>query len=64
MMAMLQMYGIQHTGRHHSGIDDVINIAEILKAYIRSGGQVLESDLRHFREPKKGKGKGKGGKKN
>jgi inhibitor of KinA sporulation pathway (predicted exonuclease) len=29
MMAMLQRLGLQHEGRHHSGIDDVKNICNI-----------------------------------
>lgn len=32
MMPMLEHLGIQHEGRHHSGIDDCKNIAKILKA--------------------------------
>ena len=29
MMAMLKRLGIDHEGRHHSGIDDVKNICKI-----------------------------------
>lgn len=37
MMGMLQDLGIKHTGRHHSGIDDCQNIAEILKGLVQRG---------------------------
>lgn len=37
MMGMLKDLGIQHTGRHHSGIDDCTNIAKILKELARKG---------------------------
>ena len=37
MMGMLQELNIKHTGRHHSGIDDCKNIAEILKALAERG---------------------------
>lgn len=35
MMGMLKDLGIQHTGRHHSGIDDCKNIAKILRELAR-----------------------------
>lgn len=37
MMGMLNDLNIPHSGRHHSGIDDCKNIAEILKALIQRG---------------------------
>ncbi len=37
MMGMLKDLNIQHTGKHHSGIDDCKNIAEILKALAERG---------------------------
>ncbi|CAF1323443.1 unnamed protein product [Adineta steineri] len=37
MMEMLHGLNIQHTGRHHSGIDDCRNIAEILKVLAQRG---------------------------
>jgi ERI1 exoribonuclease 3 len=43
MMGMLKDLNIQHTGRHHSGIDDCKNIAEILKA-LAQRGYVLEEN--------------------
>ena len=43
MMSMLQDLNIQHQGRHHSGIDDCKNIAEILKA-IAQRGYVFEEN--------------------
>ncbi|XP_046546929.1 ERI1 exoribonuclease 3-like isoform X1 [Haliotis rubra] len=35
MMGMLSMLHLQHTGRHHSGIDDCTNIAAAVKELIR-----------------------------
>jgi ERI1 exoribonuclease 3 len=35
MMSMLKILGIKHTGRHHSGIDDVRNIVEIARELTR-----------------------------
>ncbi|CAH8679521.1 unnamed protein product [Schistosoma rodhaini] len=37
MMSMLSGLNIKHTGRHHSGIDDCHNIANILRELIRCG---------------------------
>ena len=37
MMGMLKDLNIQHTGRHHSGIDDCKNIAKIVKALAERG---------------------------
>ncbi len=37
MMGMLHDLNIRHRGRHHSGIDDCTNIAEILKALAQHG---------------------------
>lgn len=37
MMGMLRDLNIQHIGRHHSGIDDCKNIAEILKVLAQRG---------------------------
>ncbi|CAH8645650.1 unnamed protein product [Schistosoma guineensis] len=37
MMSMLSGLNIKHTGRHHSGIDDCHNIANILCELIRCG---------------------------
>ncbi len=41
MMRMLTLLGIQHTGRHHSGIDDCRNIAEIVKNLISQSGVIF-----------------------
>ncbi|XP_078657354.1 ERI1 exoribonuclease 3-like [Branchiostoma floridae x Branchiostoma belcheri] len=38
MMGMLRNLGLQHQGRHHSGIDDCQNIARILRELARRGG--------------------------
>ena len=43
MMGMLQELNIPHEGRHHSGIDDCKNIAEILRALIRRGYVFVEN---------------------
>ena len=37
MMQMLNILNIPHTGKHHSGIDDVKNIAKILAVLARKG---------------------------
>jgi len=37
MMGMLKELNIRHTGRHHSGVDDCKNIAEILKGLAERG---------------------------
>ncbi|KAL5021933.1 hypothetical protein ScPMuIL_001088 [Solemya velum] len=37
MMPMLKMLGVKHQGRHHSGIDDCKNIANILCGLLRRG---------------------------
>ena len=37
MMDMLKAMKIQHTGKHHSGIDDCRNIAKILQRLIQDG---------------------------
>jgi len=39
MMTMLQRLGIKHTGRHHSGIDDVKNICKIVQKMLMKGVQ-------------------------
>lgn len=43
MMGMLKDLNIQHTGRHHSGIDDCKNIAEILKGLAERGYVFVEN---------------------
>jgi ERI1 exoribonuclease 3 len=53
MMQMLDLYSITHTGRHHSGIDDVTNITEIVKSYLQNGGYPATTDIREYRAPKK-----------
>ena len=37
MMAMLRQLGIQHTGRHHSGISDCENTANIVQRLVNDG---------------------------
>jgi 2'-phosphotransferase len=51
MMEMIKMFNIEHTGRHHSGIDDVTNICECLKFLLHSGVQITPEDL-HINKPK------------
>lgn len=46
MMGMLKQFGIEHSGRHHSGIDDVINICECLKYLLGSGLEITLEDIR------------------
>ena len=43
MMEMLNHLKIPHQGRHHSGIDDCRNIAEILRDLIRQGHSFQEN---------------------
>jgi inhibitor of KinA sporulation pathway (predicted exonuclease) len=38
MMEMLQVLGIKHEGKHHSGIDDVLNICNICIELVRKHG--------------------------
>jgi ERI1 exoribonuclease 3 len=49
MMGMLNELNIQHVGRHHSGIDDCKNIAEILKALVRRGNVLKENGIKSKR---------------
>lgn len=46
MMAMLKQFEIEHSGRHHSGIDDVTNICECLKHLLGSGLEITLEDVR------------------
>eukprot|EP01084_Bolivina_argentea_P154612 269477_1 len=39
MMSMLQHLNIKHTGRHHSGIDDVKNICKIVQRLLQMGAK-------------------------
>lgn len=41
MMGMLQGLGVQHEGRHHSGIDDCRNIAKLMCELVRKGASPL-----------------------
>ena len=45
MMEMMKLFEIEHSGRHHSGIDDVTNICECLKYLISSGVGILFEDI-------------------
>lgn len=45
MMELLEVMKIPHTGRHHSGIDDVKNIAEVLISMLKAGVNVLPEDI-------------------
>lgn len=38
MMEMINVLGIKHEGKHHSGIDDVLNICNICVELIRTHG--------------------------
>jgi ERI1 exoribonuclease 3 len=46
MMGMLKDLNIPHTGRHHSGIDDCKNIAEVLKG-LAERGYVFEENRKN-----------------
>ena len=45
MMELLELFEIPHSGRHHSGIDDVENILQILKLLLSSKVEVTADDL-------------------
>ena len=45
MMSMLEHMGIEHTGRHHSGIDDCRNIAQIWIQLLNEGYQLTENNI-------------------
>jgi ERI1 exoribonuclease 3 len=45
MLEMLQAMKIPHTGRHHSGIDDVRNIAEVLIGMLRAGVNIVMENI-------------------
>eukprot|EP00123_Amoebidium_parasiticum_P021308 comp65282_c0_seq1/m.47982 comp65282_c0_seq1/g.47982 ORF comp65282_c0_seq1/g.47982 comp65282_c0_seq1/m.47982 type:complete len:297 (-) comp65282_c0_seq1:177-1067(-) len=47
MVSMLQDLGLEMKGRHHSGIDDCTNIAQIVVALIQKGAVFDRSMLRH-----------------
>ena len=38
MMEMIQLLGLKHEGKHHSGIDDVLNICNICVELVRKHG--------------------------
>jgi inhibitor of KinA sporulation pathway (predicted exonuclease) len=38
MMEMINVLGLKHEGKHHSGIDDVLNICNICVGLIRKHG--------------------------
>lgn len=43
MMSMLEMAGIAHEGRHHSGIDDVRNIANVARWLVKKNIELVPS---------------------
>lgn len=45
MLEMLDAMNIPHTGRHHSGIDDVRNIAEVLIGMLRAGVSIVTENI-------------------
>lgn len=48
MIGMLDAMKIPHIGRHHSGIDDVRNIAEVLIGMLKAGVNILPEDISHL----------------
>ncbi|EFO92339.1 hypothetical protein CRE_11149 [Caenorhabditis remanei] len=60
MMQLLKIYKLQHQGRHHSGIDDVANICEVVRCLGKDGHNyritsndqpsTTSSNRRRFRE--------------
>lgn len=45
MMEMIEMMKLQHQGRHHSGIDDAENIANVLISLLEAGVLLQASDI-------------------
>jgi len=45
MMIVLEKLKLNHQGRHHSGIDDVRNIANILRCLLEGGIGIFDSDI-------------------
>ena len=57
-MHMLEVLGVKHQGKHHSGIDDVRNICSICIEMIRNHGALFPKSEIHrvkFPNPLKGK---------
>lgn len=44
MVDMLKTFNLELEGRHHSGIDDVHNIARCLKALLSTGIGIFDDD--------------------
>ena len=42
---LMEHYGLEIEGRHHSGIDDSHNIRRILKEMLSSGLEITEDDI-------------------
>jgi ERI1 exoribonuclease 3 len=49
MMQMLNRSGIEHVGTHHRGIDDCVNIAQILRLCILKGYVFSTDDVVHVK---------------
>ncbi len=56
MTEMLKLLNLKLEGRHHSGIDDVKNIAQIVLALLKKGVEFSRSDIS---KGYKGRGSGK-----
>ena len=61
MMGMLDHLKMQHQGRHHSGIDDTLNIAAVLKRMVADGYRPLYTSGKRRQRLPKGGGGGAGG---
>eukprot|EP00483_Globobulimina_turgida_P012960 UN12984 len=48
MMGMLEALNIKHTGKHHSGIDDVKNICKIVVALLKRNKNIFFDYTQHF----------------
>ena len=48
MMKMLKYLNIKHTGKHHSGLDDCRNIANILIRMLDDGYKFDDTDIRYL----------------
>lgn len=45
MTEMLKTFGLELEGRHHSGIDDVYNIARVTIELLKRGVKFTEKDV-------------------
>ncbi|GAB1600624.1 ERI1 exoribonuclease 3-like [Argonauta hians] len=49
LLNMLEHFNLRHIGHHHSGIDDCLNISNILCKLIKNGYQIQRTDVSHYK---------------